>query len=293
MCLKATRQNLLAMIAQGESDRVEFKQSLPPDSVIARALAGFANSAGGVLFLGVDDDGKVLGLSPAEVEIAIQRLTKLGNSLLPQPVETGSLQADNKTLVYAVVDQVPSHFSPVITSEGQVFKREYQDIIAVDFGTSSTAVALRGREMTVFVAMSFHEEEEPAIVDYYRGMERAVEFTKLPLLLRRIDLLEGDYEISQQIMAEIERADIVIADLTLNPRNVYFELGYARGKGKRVIQTARKGTLLEFDIRNWRTLFYRNDTELEEKLIEEIREAYVSVAALYPSGIEGHDLRTP
>jgi nucleoside 2-deoxyribosyltransferase len=79
-------------------------------------------------------------------------------------------------------------------------------------------------------------------------------------------------------MTEIDGADIVIADLTLNPRNVYFELGYARGKGKRVIQTARKGTLLEFDIRNWRTLLYRNATQLEEKLIEEIREAYVSVA---------------
>jgi nucleoside 2-deoxyribosyltransferase len=274
-----THENILAMIAQGESDRVEFKRSLPPDSVIARTLAGFANSAGGVLILGIDDNGDVLGLSSSEVGIATQRLAKVADSLLPQPVEISSLLVGNKTLVYAVVDKVPSHYAPVITSEGEVFQRQWRDIIALDFGTSNTSMvyAARGREITVFVAMSFHEEEEPAIVDYYRAMQRAVEFTKLPIRLRRMDLVEGDYEISQKIMTEIERADIVIADFTLNPRNVYFELGYARGKGKRIIQTARKGTFLEFDIRNWRTLVYRNATELEEKLIEEIREAYLSV----------------
>jgi nucleoside 2-deoxyribosyltransferase len=65
-------------------------------------------------------------------------------------------------------------------------------------------------------------------------------------------------------MDEIDAADIVIADFTLSPANVYFELGYARGKGRRVIQTARRGTVLEFDVRNWRTVFYRNATELEE-----------------------------
>jgi nucleoside 2-deoxyribosyltransferase len=75
-------------------------------------------------------------------------------------------------------------------------------------------------------------------------------------------------------MDEIDKADIVIADLTLNPRNVYFELGYARGKPCRIIQTARKETVLEFDIRNWRTIIYRNATQLEEKLIPELKAAY-------------------
>jgi hypothetical protein len=55
-------------------------------------------------------------------------------------------------------------------------------------------------------------------------------------------------------------------------------IGYARGRNKRVIQTARKGINLEFDIRNWKTLFYRNATELEQKLIVELRAAYIEVA---------------
>jgi hypothetical protein len=78
-------------------------------------------------------------------------------------------------------------------------------------------------------------------------------------------------------MAEIDKANIVIADFTLSSKNVYFELGYARGTKKRIIQCARKGTELEFDIKMWRTLFYRNATELEEKLIPALKNAYAEV----------------
>jgi nucleoside 2-deoxyribosyltransferase len=135
------------------------------------------------------------------------------------------------------------------------------------------------RQIVAFVAMSFREEEKPALVGYYRAIKRAVEGVSLPIELRRIDFVDGDYEISQQIMDEIDQAEIVITDFTLSARNVYFELGYARGKQKRIIQTARKETTLEFDVRNWRTMFYRNATELEEKLVPELRAAYNDVVS--------------
>jgi len=44
-----------------------------------------------------------------------------------------------------------------------------------------------------------------------------------------------------------------------------------------IIQTARKGTLLEFDVRNWHTTFYRNATELEKALPNEFASAYEKV----------------
>ncbi len=93
----------------------------------------------------------------------------------------------------------------------------------------------------------------------------------------RIDLLEGDYEISQKIMDKISESDFVLTDFTLNSSNVYFEVGNARGSGKTVIQTARSGTLLEFDTRNWRTIFYKNATELEKELIPALVNAYKEV----------------
>lgn len=137
------------------------------------------------------------------------------------------------------------------------------------------------QKCVVFVAMSFRIDEDPALIDYFEAMRRAADKTRLPLDLRRIDRVEGDFEISQRILTEIDIAGIVIADFTLSPRNVYFEVGYARGKGKRVIQTARKDTHLEFDTRGWKTIFYRNATELEAALAQALTSAYCDIMAAH------------
>jgi nucleoside 2-deoxyribosyltransferase len=126
----------------------------------------------------------------------------------------------------------------------------------------------------VFVAMSFRHEEEPALIDYWQAMQRAARRAQGKFDLRRIDEADGGYQIIDRIYEEIQAADLVIADLTLSPANVYLELGYARGKGKHVIQTCRAGTLLEFDVRGYRTLTYRNAAALEEELL-----AYLNIFA--------------
>lgn len=118
--------------------------------------------------------------------------------------------------------------------------------------------------------MSFHDDEEPALTDYWHAMQRAAARARSDFDLRRIDKLEGDYEIINRIIREINAADLVIADLTLLSPNVIYELGYARGRGKRVIQTCREDTDLEFDVRGRRTLTYRNATNLEEKLLHQL-----------------------
>lgn len=62
------------LIAEGESDELEFKSTLRWDlkvgevnrkleEVILKTIAAFGNSSGGTLLIGVDDDGTVLGLS--------------------------------------------------------------------------------------------------------------------------------------------------------------------------------------------------------------------------------------
>jgi nucleoside 2-deoxyribosyltransferase len=115
--------------------------------------------------------------------------------------------------------------------------------------------------------MSFQDSKEPALIDYWHAMQRAAARARGNFDLRRIDKMEGDYDIVDQITKEIDSADIVIADLTLSSANVFYELGYARGRNKYVIQTCREDTRLEFDVRGRRTLLYANATTLEEKLL--------------------------
>lgn len=57
------RSQLDELIAQGEHTRLEFKRQLSAASQIARTLAAFANTSGGILLIGIADDGKIRGVS--------------------------------------------------------------------------------------------------------------------------------------------------------------------------------------------------------------------------------------
>jgi len=68
-----TEKEIKTLLKNGESGKVEYKSSLRYDyrqktenkaleDVILKSIAAFANGRGGVLLIGVDDDGNVLGL---------------------------------------------------------------------------------------------------------------------------------------------------------------------------------------------------------------------------------------
>ena len=62
MTLKEAQQ----LIAQGEGHQIEFKLKAKHPDRIVREIVAFSNSKGGHLFIGVDDDGSIIGLKDAE-----------------------------------------------------------------------------------------------------------------------------------------------------------------------------------------------------------------------------------
>ena len=54
------------LIAQGEGQQIEFKLKAKHPDRIVREIVAFSNSKGGHLFIGVDDDGSIIGLKDAE-----------------------------------------------------------------------------------------------------------------------------------------------------------------------------------------------------------------------------------
>jgi hypothetical protein len=265
-----------ALARRGESQWVELKERLPQDRELARELAALANSDGGVLIVGVAENGQVAGWRLADADIAVRRMRETANHILPDLVHVGHGQVDEGWLTWAIVEPADE---PVVTAEGTYWRRTSnrtqrtelpsQGLIARDPSTSSASLPGEG-PIRVFVAMSFREEEEPALVDYWQAMLRAAERACREFKLIRLDEVEGDYDIVDRIYKEIDASHMVIADLTLSPPNVYLEIGYARGREKQVIQTCRYDTRLEFDVRGRRTLTYRNATTLEHKLLQEL-----------------------
>ena len=114
-----TERELLQLIAAGESDRVEFKESLAGDAPtrIREAICAFANDlpdhkVPGLVFVGVKDDGTIGNL--AVTDRLLQQLVdmKTDGNILPPP----SLSVEKQVLRgqdVAVISVQPSDSPPV------------------------------------------------------------------------------------------------------------------------------------------------------------------------------------
>ena len=61
-----TAEEIGKMIAQGEGASIEFKKAMEKvPASLYETVVSFANTRGGYILLGVDDDGTVLGINPA------------------------------------------------------------------------------------------------------------------------------------------------------------------------------------------------------------------------------------
>lgn len=63
-----TRTDLLEIIANGENSGVEFKRDALQNHDLAKELVAFSNFEGGMVLLGIDDDGTVVGLTRNRLE---------------------------------------------------------------------------------------------------------------------------------------------------------------------------------------------------------------------------------
>lgn len=113
---------------------------------------------------------------------------------------------------------------------------------------------VQGGRARAFVAMKF---SEPYDTFYREVIQKQAQ--DLDLEVVRIDEVSGPGIIFQDIQKEIERADVVIAEVSPSNLNVFYELGYAHALNKPTILLAQRGSDLPFDIRSYRVIFY-NDT---------------------------------
>lgn len=70
--------------------------------------------------------------------------------------------------------------------------------------------------------------------------------------------------ITSQVIKLLINADLVIADLTGNNANVFYELSLRHAVGKPVIHMAFEGTSVSFDVRDNRTIFYNMHSRVAE-----------------------------
>ena len=75
----------------------------------------------------------------------------------------------------------------------------------------------------------------------------------------------------ERIYRQIDLADIIIADMSGQNSNVFYEVGYAHAKGKLCIHLTSNADYIPFDLKHRRHIVYRGSINtLKDKLIEEL-----------------------
>ncbi|MCD6274451.1 MAG: putative DNA binding domain-containing protein [Candidatus Aenigmarchaeota archaeon] len=56
-------QSILDLIKKGESETLEFKETLKLDNEIGKTISAFSNTRGGIILIGVSDSGEIIGVT--------------------------------------------------------------------------------------------------------------------------------------------------------------------------------------------------------------------------------------
>lgn len=121
-----------------------------------------------------------------------------------------------------------------------------------------------------FVLMPFND---PLAIVYTDHIKKAAEQENMRCI--RADDVIGVQSITRDIWEQINRARIIIADLTGRNPNVFYELGLAHALEKPVIMLSQSIEDVPFDLKHIRCIIYemtpRGAADLERKLADTIR----------------------
>ncbi|MDR2859429.1 MAG: putative DNA binding domain-containing protein [Mediterranea sp.] len=191
---------LLALLECGEDSRHQFKKNITNADSLAAEMVAFSNVGGGQIFIGIDDDGIIIGLAADD----IRRLNQLISNTASQGIQpainpiTENIRTDQGLVM--IVD-VPAGIN-----------KPYQDkngVFWVKCGSDKRKATSREEIQRLFQSSNLlHADETPVSgatiadldIDYFREFFQrrfgeALEKQNLPLpdILRNMNLLKDDF----------------------------------------------------------------------------------------------------
>ena len=116
---------------------------------------------------------------------------------------------------------------------------------------------------TAFIIMPI-DPSKPDLLDVLNSIKEIC--AKFSIGAVRADEIEHQQQITDVVLQQIRECEFLIADLSLERPNVYYEIGYAHAIGKRPILFRKKGIPLHFDLSVHNAREFENVTELKNKL---------------------------
>jgi nucleoside 2-deoxyribosyltransferase len=130
---------------------------------------------------------------------------------------------------------------------------------------------------TVFVMMPF----SPDFDDVYSTIRDSAATVGASIKVTRLDEIQAAGSITEDLLAEIRRSTICLADVTGTNPNVMWELGFATALGKPIVAISQSDKL-PFDIKDVRTLAYSRSS-LSRTLRDPLAEVLEATLERYAS----------
>ena len=229
--------------------------------------------------LSVDIAGAARG-SPLLAEADTQELRHktrqmLANVRFCQYRHTGVYIHHDEDVVLGV--DPPSHEEVPFDDAATAPRRFYQaateildliDLLApTDTDQSASTDTTSYRPNTAFIMMAI-DNSKPELEDVKNGIKDV--FKEFGIQAITADEIEHDGAITDRILDEIDASEFLIADLTHERPNVYYEIGHAHARSKRVILFRKNGTTLHFDVAHRNCPEYENTTDLKARLLKRL-----------------------
>ncbi len=189
-----------------------------------------------------------------------------------QVVLSGDNDYDEYLRFKTIDDLLEGYYTrPISPSPSSVFVDDSASYRSANLGQSEIAYQYAShptkkheiKRDTAFVLMAM-DPNIPELEDVYQTIKEVCGTYEIKAY--RADEIEHQDRITDLILREIELCEFLIADLSYERPNVYYEIGYAHALKKRPILYRKKGTKLHFDLSVHNVPEYRNMTELRSIL---------------------------
>ena len=91
---------------------VVFRESVPSAFRVAKVFSEMRWSNGGLVLLGVHEDGTIVGVDPGELDGIYERFQGLGDLTVAR-VEIGTLAISGRVVVFLVFNPIPRNTEPL------------------------------------------------------------------------------------------------------------------------------------------------------------------------------------
>jgi predicted HTH transcriptional regulator len=169
----AIMSDLEQLIRQGEGEQLEFKKKTTHPSRISRTLVSLANTRGGRVLVGVDDDGRIVGVRDAEEEMYLLRQAAEHYADPPLTLRIKELEQDGRTILVVTVPESPHkpHRAQVAEGDWRGYMRVRDESVQTSQLTEKALQRHNSLAMPRLEKLPLNKEEL-AVLEYLRANPR-------------------------------------------------------------------------------------------------------------------------